>query len=558
VLPVKTYGIYLAYPPGLNLEAEGLGRHLIAFLDEARNHRDARFVIACPSWMRASLSELLEGAGISGKTFELVGPEKKPILLSMYEAYQRRQRRRRRASAFFHIVIVLRAVRLWSIGRIERFTVASRDPLAFAAVAVLAGFGLLFGMIVYLAFMPGVRLYRALSRLALKIVRQVSRIASPVLIAPQNSNSTVRLYRIMEEAEAKVLVDYINARKDVSAWYCPTAFWPHFNLIAAPRLACVPDVVLSDFPVAFAGVNGNRFLEVFKLVESTIENGQNFVTYSESTKSKTLIERYHVDPAAVAVIPHGANRLDRSIFVSGFADNQAATDAVCRDLLRRALRKAIDFSNASNFNPDDAKFLFYASQIRPNKNLISLLRAYEFLLKKRFIAHKLILTGNPNNYPPVADFIREHNLQADVISLSGLSERELAACYRLADLAVNPSLSEGGCPFTLTEALSVGTPVVMARIAVTEEIVTDTELQSMMLFDPYNWKDIATRIEFGIQNGSKLLEGQLKLYDQLSQRSWKQVVDEYVAVLDRISTPEAKRLTERAIASPIGPLQGSF
>ncbi|MFD2884495.1 glycosyltransferase [Pseudomonas lini] len=75
-------------------------------------------------------------------------------------------------------------------------------------------------------------------------------------------------------------------------------------------------------------------------------------------------------------------------------------------------------------------------------------------------------------------FISEHGLQNDVLCLYGLSIQELAACYKLADLAVNPSLSEGGCPFTFTEALSVGTPVVMARIAVTEEILVDEKAAS--------------------------------------------------------------------------------
>ena len=124
-----------------------------------------------------------------------------------------------------------------------------------------------------------------------------------------------------------------------------------------------------------------------------------------------------------------------------------------------------------------------------------------------------------------------------MLCLHGLSTQQLAACYRLADLAVNPSLSEGGCPFTLTEALSVGTPVVMARIAVTEEVVTDPELQGLMLFDPYDWEDMAARIEWALQNRQRLLERQLKLYERLAERSWKTVVNEYVAILERISTP---------------------
>jgi glycosyltransferase involved in cell wall biosynthesis len=531
---VKTYGIYLAYPPGLNLEAEGLGRHLVAFLNEAGSCKDVRFAIACPSWTRVSLTKLLESSGISPGAFEVIGPETKPLLLSIYEAYQKRKRRKRRPSLFLRIAVGTRAFRHRTITRIERAAVASRNPVVLSTLAILAGFSLLFGLIVCLVLKTIVKLVRACRRFIAKW--QLSLIASPALSVPQSSSRIVRLYRLMEEAEAGILQDQINARKDILAWYCPTVFWPHFNRINAPRLACVPDVVLSEFPVGFAAVNGDRFLEVFKLVEATIRGGDNFVAYSEEIKNRTLIDRYRVTPSSVTVVPHGANRLDKLITMSGFPDNDSAMNALCRNLVRRALSKAVDIPNASNFNPDDAKFLFYASQFRPSKNVISLLRAYEFLLKKRFIGHKLVLTGNPVVLPEIARFISDHNLQGDVVCLHGLSERELAACYRLADLAVNPSLSEGGCPFTLTEALSVGTPVVMARIAVTEEIVTDPELRKLMLFDPYNWKDMVARIEWALQNKEELLAQQLGLYERLAKRSWSAVVNEYIAILDRISS----------------------
>jgi glycosyltransferase involved in cell wall biosynthesis len=96
--------------------------------------------------------------------------------------------------------------------------------------------------------------------------------------------------------------------------------------------------------------------------------------------------------------------------------------------------------------------------------------------------YKLILTGDPNRYPAVQQAVQARGLTKDVIFFHGLTTAELAACYYLSDLAVNPSLSEGGCPFTFSEALSVNTPVVMARIPVTEEGIEDPELQEMMLF----------------------------------------------------------------------------
>jgi glycosyltransferase involved in cell wall biosynthesis len=539
---VKTYGIYLAYPPELDLRAEGLGRYLIEFLQEAKNRPDAKFVIACPSWMRKSLKDLFEDVGISPAAFEIIGPKDQPILLRLHQFYQAYKRRVRRQGLILRLRRLLKRQYAQNVTRAERLLVTTRNSLLLASLALFA----LPFVVIGLAAMAILSPFRAVwSMLRARIkwrpsFGRYSQVIATLTFNPQASSNTVRLYRFMEDAEAKLLVQHINRRKDILAWYAPATFWPHFNLIDAPRLTCVPDVVLSEFPIAFSSLGGDRTLQTFGLVEATIEGGDHFVTYSEHTKYQTLVERYQVSSAAIVVVPHGASRLDDLITVSGFPDNEASTDAFCGNLFHGALYKAIGTQRASNFDSGDVEFIFYASQFRPNKNVITLLRAYAHLLKRRYIGHKLVLTGNPNLLPEVAQFIRDHNLQNDVLCLRGLSAQELAACYRLADLAVNPSLSEGGCPFTLTEALSVGTPVVMARIAVTEEVVTDPELQSLMLFDAFDWEDMANRIEWALRNKETLLDHQLKLYAKLSQRTWRNVVDEHIAILDRISSPAAQ------------------
>ena len=63
----------------------------------------------------------------------------------------------------------------------------------------------------------------------------------------------------------------INARKDIAAWYSPTAFWPSFNDIPAPRLMCVPDVVPTEFPVGFVALEGIGFERGFGQVETAIQ-----------------------------------------------------------------------------------------------------------------------------------------------------------------------------------------------------------------------------------------------------------------------------------------------
>lgn len=368
-------------------------------------------------------------------------------------------------------------------------------------------------------------------------MRQINRLRVAVG-APKEDAFVLRLYRGLERVESDRMLQLIDKMTEVKAWYSPTAFWPAFNKIQAPRLMCVPDVVLSDFPIGFSKVGGERFLQVYERVEAAIHGGQHFVTYSQSVKWDTLVERYAVSPSAVSVVHHAPNDLSSRVTVNGFSDVDATSKNYCMTLFKRALKKSSNYSYSSSFSNGDAKFIFYASQFRPNKNVISLLKAYKHLLRNDFIRHKLILTGHADGFPVVKDFIRDNHLENDVLCVHGLTVQELAACYKLADLAVNPSLSEGGCPFTFTEALSVATPVVMARIPVTEEVLVDSELQEVTFFNPYDWKDIADRIKWGIHNRDELLAVQTDAYELLSKRNWTDVVNEHIDILDKISRTE--------------------
>ena len=260
------------------------------------------------------------------------------------------------------------------------------------------------------------------------------------------------------------------------------------------------------------------------------------MTYSAKVKWETLVDRYRTPAENITVIHHAANDLSRWLTVSGVDDTVASSRHDCERLLAAALGKSSNPGYTQGFQNSSVKFLFYASQFRPNKNVISLLKAYAYLLGKRLIGHKLILTGNPQALPAIQSFISAHFLENEVLCLHGLETQELAACYKLADLAVNPSLSEGGCPFTFTEALSVDTPVVMARIPVAEEILNDAALQAMTFFDPYDWQDMAYRIDWALQHRDQLLAVQRKAYTALAKRSWKDVVKEHVDVLERIAS----------------------
>ncbi|OYT81454.1 MAG: glycoside hydrolase [Pseudomonas sp. PGPPP2] len=410
--------------------------------------------------------------------------------------------------------------------------------LALEALAILL-LVVLFSPVLILVPLYAVQLkIKVLVRRILRPVRKVVNRLHKAVGAPKEDAFVLRLYQRLEQVESDRMLKIVNNMTDVEAWYSPTAFWPAFNKIKAPRLMCVPDVVLSDFPIGFSEVGGERFLKVYERVEAAIHGGQHFVTYSKNVKWETLVERYALKPSAISVVYHAPNDLSVNVTVRGLTDAEAASRNYCTTLFKRALKKASNYSYSATFLNGDAKFIFYASQFRPNKNIISLLKAYKYLLRNDLIRHKLVLTGHAEGFSMVKDFIRDHYLENDVLCMHGLTVQELAACYKLADLAINPSLSEGGCPFTFTEALSVSTPVVMARIPVTEEVLVDPELQKMTFFNPYDWKDIADRIHWGILNCEELLAVQKKTYKLLSKRNWTDVVNEHIDILDKISRTE--------------------
>ena len=549
-MPVSRFGIYLAYGATVDMRAEGLGRHLAALLAAASRRDDIRFVVACPSWTRESLMLLCKGEGIPADAFDVLSPTRKPALLRLYEQWRGRERRRRRRARWWAHYMARAGVlvdRLLSPWRKRLITTRSATPVIAAGllVAVVAMVIMPFALLGNVASRRGRWIVSKVQKLVLggwvaMANRGLGRAAGDILAgrAPKDVPTVVNLYRQMEDAEIDVLHSLIGGADDVIAWFCPTAFWPSVSKLERPHVICVPDVVLSDFAASFSAIGGERMLETFRHIERVIAEGRHFVTYSAHVRDDTLVRRFGVPAGAIDVVPHGAVRLEPLITIIGTPDERAATQAFCRDVVASVVRSTATPLRIGALG-ESTRFLFYASQFRPHKNIVNLLRACEHLLRRRFVGCKLVLTGNPELAPEVTEYVSRLRLQEEVLFLQRLSSQELAACYRMAALAVNPSLFEGGLPFTFSEAVSVGTPAVMARIPVTVDAIDDADLRASMLFDPYDWKDIAGRIEWALDNRDALIARQRAYFDAaIAPRSWDDVLDDYVSILRRIGSEQ--------------------
>lgn len=547
-MAVKRYGIFLAYPPTTTLQAEGLGRYLASFVKAATDQSDNQIVIASPSWLRGQLRQLFNDSGVSEESYTFVGPTRAPLLLRLYIRSKKAHRPRRLRAR--HWLVQLRDKLLnhlrWAVFSFS----SSSNPFVFLLFAfyltVIAIIGIPF-LLIFSSWKAVLILrktvkksgIRVFGRYKPRVVQLKVAISRFKLRLPQRSIRSM-LFSAMHSVEIRKMVSIINRTYTEMAWYSPAAFWPGFNDIKAPKLMCVPDIVLYEFPVQFAGY-GEAIARGRREILSAVDGGADLVTYSEHIKWETLVKKLNSDPSKVWVVRHAPSTLSRYTEVTGFADNDSASLSLNRAIALGSMSKITGSPSLPLLKTFEFKYIFYASQFRPSKNVITLLRAYEFLLRKRYIKQKLVLTGR-GEYGPVKRFVEKHNLHNDVLFLHGLTEPELAAAYKCADLAVNPSLAEGGMPFTITEALSVGTPVVMGDIEVTREVIKDRELRQITLFDPYDWRSMADKIEWAIANKAELYEKQRIFFDDvLASRDWSDVVSEHFTILDDIYDREVNR-----------------
>lgn len=149
-----------------------------------------------------------------------------------------------------------------------------------------------------------------------------------------------------------------------------------------------------------------------------------------------------------------------------------------------------------------SRFWLYVGGFRINKNLPLLLRAYATLSRELDLPPLVLAGGWPDEDTPFTGPINEKwkslELSDDSIKRIGfVSDENLPALYKLADLMISPSSYEGfGYP--VIEAAAVGTPVIAARSASLPEVWPHDEL----LFSPDDPSELIRLLKRVVEEGS--------------------------------------------------------
>lgn len=133
------------------------------------------------------------------------------------------------------------------------------------------------------------------------------------------------------------------------------------------------------------------------------------------------------------------------------------------------------------------RFVLYAGNIKPHKNLDRLISAFALLRRQGEGDLKLIIIGDEvSRQGSLRRTTEAAGLRQEVRFFGFVPDRTLACLYRMASVFAFPSLYEGfGLP--PLEAMACGAPVVTSRLSSLPEVVDDAAL----LVDPYSVEDIA-------------------------------------------------------------------
>ena len=130
-------------------------------------------------------------------------------------------------------------------------------------------------------------------------------------------------------------------------------------------------------------------------------------------------------------------------------------------------------------------------RIDPHKNIPRIIEAYYKIQKERGIKHSLVLGSK--HWPPenmkIDGLINKFGLSGKIFFLKYVTDNDLPALYKGADIMIFPSLHEGfGLP--ILEAMAAGTPVITSNIFSMPEIAGG----AAHLVNPYNVDEIAEGI----------------------------------------------------------------
>lgn len=175
------------------------------------------------------------------------------------------------------------------------------------------------------------------------------------------------------------------------------------------------------------------------------------------------------------------------------------------------------------------KFILFVGNVKPHKNIITLLKAYNKLPKKEF---KLVILGRKDGFitkeNTIFNYIKTNNISEKVFFTGFLTDKEVVEVYKRASLFVFPSLYEGfGLP--LLEAMSCSVPVISSSKASLKEVGGN----ACMYFDGRDYNDLSLKIDTILKDKNLSQEYINKGLQRVKCFSWQKAAENHIKIFEQ-------------------------
>jgi glycosyltransferase involved in cell wall biosynthesis len=287
---------------------------------------------------------------------------------------------------------------------------------------------------------------------------------------------------------------------------------PHYVLpagVRCPSVVTIHDCIHLMFPQYLP----NRLAYAYARAQmwAAVRRSDCILTVSEASK-RDILHLFNVPPEKIVVV---YNAIDSHFAVI------PSEEAVARVRERYQL---------------DHQFVLYVGNIKPHKNLVRLIEAFDELRRSGFDHLKLLIIGDEiSKLPSLRRAVHHYKLHKHVRFLGYLSDDQLAILYRLASVFVFPSLYEGfGLP--PLEAMASGTPVVTSNVSSLPEVVGD----AAVLVNPYDVDAIVEGLRRVLTDPVLAAEMRRKGIERAREFSWERSVAKTWGVYQQVARQKSK------------------
>jgi len=273
---------------------------------------------------------------------------------------------------------------------------------------------------------------------------------------------------------------------------------PHYNVPFLPVKAKKRIVIIHDVNHIALENNFNILKKIYArlFIKLALTKSDKIFTVSRFSKSE-IIKYFEVIDASIHPLVLGVNTEIFKVFSSKEQDQIRTRYELPRH------------------------FLLYVGNVKPHKNLSTLIKAFAILKATRsLVPYKLVIVGKKEGFitsdQAISKEINALNLLNDIIFTGFVPNEDLPGLYNLASLFVFPSLYEGfGLP--PLEAMACGCPTVVSDASSLPEVCQNASLY----FNPKNPEELAAVITKVLQD--KTLQDQLRTsgFNLVKQYDWK-------------------------------------